>query len=156
MDLGIRPVAEGELPSLLAAGEAAKVLPDAYERARLARPGALARSAAWWEVHLRDVEPWRDGASARFCVAHEAEAGPVGGYASSRVKWDDGPGSTLLVDELVAATPESHAVLWRYLCEADLVATVRAGRVDEATPGAIARADAAFASDPAPWCATPF
>ena len=156
MDLGIRPVAEGELLSLLAAGEAAKVLPDAYEGARLAQPGALARSAAWWEVHLRDVEPWRDGASARFCVAHEAEAGPVGGYASSRVKWDDGPGSTLLVDELVAATPESHAVLWRYLCEADLVATVRAGRVDEATPGAIARADAAFASDPAPWCATPF
>lgn len=32
----------------------------------------------------------------------------------------------------------------------------RAARVEERTPGALARADALFASDPAPWCGTPF
>ena len=32
----------------------------------------------------------------------------------------------------------------------------QAGRVHELQPGAIARADAMFASDPAPYCATPF
>jgi predicted acetyltransferase len=32
----------------------------------------------------------------------------------------------------------------------------RAGRVEEAAPGALARADALFASDPAPWCAVDF
>jgi predicted acetyltransferase len=32
----------------------------------------------------------------------------------------------------------------------------RAGRVHEQTPGAIRRADAMFASDPAPWCTTEF
>jgi predicted acetyltransferase len=32
----------------------------------------------------------------------------------------------------------------------------RAGRVDELTPGALARADAMFASEPLPWCETDF
>jgi predicted acetyltransferase len=32
----------------------------------------------------------------------------------------------------------------------------RAGRVDELTPGAMARADGMFASDPLPWCETDF
>ena len=32
----------------------------------------------------------------------------------------------------------------------------RAGRVVTQTPDALARADAMFASEPAPWCATPF
>ncbi|HYT26449.1 MAG TPA: sterol carrier protein domain-containing protein, partial [Actinomycetota bacterium] len=32
----------------------------------------------------------------------------------------------------------------------------RAGRVREGRPGALARADAMFASDPAPWCSTDF
>jgi predicted acetyltransferase len=32
----------------------------------------------------------------------------------------------------------------------------KAGRVQEHTPGALARADALFRSDPPPWCATPF
>jgi hypothetical protein len=32
----------------------------------------------------------------------------------------------------------------------------RAGRVAEARPGGLARADAMFAADPAPWCATGF
>jgi hypothetical protein len=32
----------------------------------------------------------------------------------------------------------------------------RAGRVREGRPGALARADAMFASDRAPWCSTDF
>jgi predicted acetyltransferase len=32
----------------------------------------------------------------------------------------------------------------------------RAGRIDEARPGALERADALFASDPAPWCSVSF
>jgi predicted acetyltransferase len=32
----------------------------------------------------------------------------------------------------------------------------QAGRITELTPGALARADVLFGSDPAPWCATDF
>jgi hypothetical protein len=39
-----------------------------------------------------------------------------------------------------------------YLGGASLRQLHRAGRVDERTPGALARADAMFTWDPAPWC----
>lgn len=43
-----------------------------------------------------------------------------------------------------------------YLGGVSFSTLARAGRVEELTPGALRRADALFASEPAPWCATPF
>ena len=43
-----------------------------------------------------------------------------------------------------------------YLGGTRLGALARAGRVSELTTGALQRAEALFATDPAPWCATPF
>jgi len=43
-----------------------------------------------------------------------------------------------------------------YLGNVSLSVLGRAGRVEEKTPGALARADALFSSEPAPWCATHF
>jgi predicted acetyltransferase len=43
-----------------------------------------------------------------------------------------------------------------YLGGTRLASLARAGRVLEQVPGALARADAMLAADPAPWCTTPF
>ena len=43
-----------------------------------------------------------------------------------------------------------------YLGGVSLSALAQAGRVNEVTPGALARADLFFGSMPAPWCATDF
>jgi predicted acetyltransferase len=86
------------------------------------RPGALVRSADWWEVRLHDPEAWRDGASAYRFALHFASDGQPDGYAYFRVK-DDGPhgGAELTVADLDAANPAAYAALWRFLLNLDLV-----------------------------------
>jgi predicted acetyltransferase len=86
------------------------------------RPGALVRSAAWWEVRLHDPEAWRDGGSAYRFALHFAADGTPDGYAYFRVK-DDGPhgGAEVTVVDLDAANPPAYASLWRFLLSLDLV-----------------------------------
>jgi len=113
----------GEL-RLLGPDEMDAVLPDAYDRYRRTQPGEMSRSRAYWEVLWRD----RDGAGARFAVAHERPEGGADGYALYRVReaWPDGsPAFELDVEELVAASPAVRAALWRFLLDVDLVGTVR-------------------------------
>ena len=90
------------------------------------RPGALTRTAAWWEVRLHDPESWRDGASAYRFVLHFAGDGQPDGYAYFRVK-DGGPhgGAEVTVADLDAATPPAYAALWRFLLNLDLVRSFR-------------------------------
>ena len=90
------------------------------------RPGALTRTAAWWEVRLHDPEPWRQGASAYRFVLHFAGDGQPDGYAYFRVK-DDGPygGAEVTVADLDAANPPAYAALWRFLLSLDLVRSFR-------------------------------
>lgn len=92
------------------------------------RPGALARSAAWWEVRLHDPEAWRQGASAYRFALHFASDGQPDGYAYFRVK-DDGPhgGAEVSVVDLDAANPPAYAALWRFLLTLDLVRSFRRG-----------------------------
>jgi predicted acetyltransferase len=90
------------------------------------RPGALTRTAAWWEVRLHDPEPWRQGASAYRFVLHFAGDGQPDGYAYFRVK-DGGPdgGAEVTVADLDAASPPAYAALWRFLLNLDLVRSFR-------------------------------
>ena len=108
-------------------GEAAVLMPAVYDRYRRGQPGEVNRSEAYWEVLRRDRERWRDGASARFVVAHEAPDGDIGGYVSYRMRanWPQGlPAFGLDIEELVAADPTIRAALWRYVLGVDLVGTV--------------------------------
>ncbi len=89
------------------------------------RPGALTRSAAWWEVRLHDPEPWRDGASAYRFALHFAGDGQPDGYAYFRVKEHAPEGPEVTVVDLDAATPPAYAALWRFLLNLDLVRTFR-------------------------------
>jgi hypothetical protein len=85
-------------------------------------------------VEVRDpFGPWNDG---RYAL----EAGPDGRAAAERTT--DEP-------DLACTASDAGAVYlggtsWRQLH--------RAGRVTERAPGALDRADAMFAWDPAPWC----
>ena len=122
------PDPPGEL-RLLGPEETALLVPEIYDRYRRAQPGEVSRSEAYWEMLLRDRERWRDGASARFVVAHEAPDGDVDGYASYRMRaaWPQGlPAFGLDVEEIVAADATVRAALWRYLLGVDLVGTLSA------------------------------
>ncbi|MGZ4154202.1 MAG: GNAT family N-acetyltransferase [Actinomycetota bacterium] len=82
-----------------------------------------------------------------FCPWNEAryELRTGDGGAACR-RTDDEPDLVLGVVELGAA----------FLGGTRLSTLHRAGRVEERTPGAVDRADAAFAWDPAPWCSFMF
>lgn len=104
-------------------------------------PAALGRrsyrtaGSAVFGVH-DPICPWNEG-SVRL------EAGPEGAWARAV---NDAPDIECQVVDLAAA----------YLGTCSLTSLARAGRVVEHAPGALARADALFAWDPAPWCPNVF
>ena len=109
---------------------AATVLPEVYEAHRAATPGALSRKPAFWGHWLRDRPDLREGASARFYVQHETDAGRPDGYAAYRLKpsWGDHglPAGTLVATEVLGADAEVEAALWEHLLSVDLVTTIEA------------------------------
>lgn len=108
--------------------EALKLIPDVYERVRRERPGAIDRSPAWLEYrfHHQDEHHRDKDSSPPFYAIHETGNG-ADGYVVYSIKdlWDHGgPRQELEIDELVAATDDAHAALWRYCFDVDLVRTV--------------------------------
>lgn len=104
-----------------------EALTELYERVRPSRPGWSDRSPAWWDYRLADPAALLQGATRRRALLHRGPSG-VDGYALWRVKseWDHGgPNGVVLVNELVAATPEAYAALWRFLLSVDLTRTAR-------------------------------
>ncbi|MCC5952321.1 MAG: GNAT family N-acetyltransferase [Acidimicrobiia bacterium] len=119
---------------------AAEPLADIYERARLRRPGTVARTDEWWTMLLGDAEMWKGGGEHTVVVSHPLDAGDAGdggdatagsrapdGYALYRLH-HDGPNGwfRLVVRELVATNADAARALWCYLCEVDLVGAVDA------------------------------
>ena len=65
--------------------QARDLLPAAYERIRVRRPGAVARSHAWWETHVfLDRPSRREGGGGLMVLVHEDPAGVVDGFATYR------------------------------------------------------------------------
>ena len=114
---------------LLDKDEALKVLPDIYERVRVATPGMLARTPEWWQYHrLHDPKDSREGGSKMMIVAWEEE-GRVEAYALYRFKerWNNETGlsdSEVRVYEAVAASARATQQLWNYIFGIDLVQKV--------------------------------
>jgi predicted acetyltransferase len=107
-----------------------------YEASRRTQVGAIQRQPELTDIDYNlatapGLEPWKG-----YCVLHHDVDGAPDGLLRYHV--DDHwsamvPGATLVVDDLIAATPEAYAALWRLCCEIDNVATVSAGNrsVDE-------------------------
>jgi predicted acetyltransferase len=97
--------------------EIRKLAPPIHRRWASITPGAVWRTDAWWDRLLLDRERHRQGSSPLFHLAHPD------GYASYRIRRDD---DSCVVAEVVAATEEAHAALWRILLALDLTETVHA------------------------------
>ena len=125
-----RPRLGGRL-RLVTPEEARKQAPEVFERVRRAYPGAVSRPESWWT----DVQ-YHPELGTRFDVLYESGDGAVDGFVTYGVKdrWAWGPAHVLKVADLVAATPDALHALWRYLCEIDLVQTVKCDRVPLDSP----------------------
>lgn len=110
-------------------------LAQVYQAVQPARPGWSSRDDKWWSYLLSDLPARRRGSTGLRAVLREGPDG-LDGYALWRVdpRWDsNGPAGAVLVQELVAATPEAHLELWRFLFSIDLTRSVkmRLGSPDE-------------------------
>lgn len=93
-----------------------------YAEVAARTPGWPERDDTWWAYRVHDPEHRRGGASPLQCVLTE------GGYAlySTVVSWQDAlPAGVVKVREVVAATPEAAARVWRHLLDLDLVKEVQ-------------------------------
>src|SRR4051794_16243479 len=127
-----RPVSDEGRCVLVDRGEAAKVIPELYDRARLGQPGEINRFDRYWDSFFADAKYDRHGASARFYVVHESATGEPDGYLvyRTREQWENGlPRNVVEVGELRAFDPATEAVLWRFALDVDLVDRVRANRI---------------------------
>jgi predicted acetyltransferase len=88
-------------------------VPDIHHRWCARHPGALSRSAAWWDFTLLDRPHQRRGGTARFHLLHPD------GYAAYRID-----GGTCRVVDFFAVTDSAHLALWRLLLALDLVTTI--------------------------------
>lgn len=104
-------------------GEAARPYLDAvYGKVRLQRTGMLTRGPQWWRFLLSDPEVFRPNATPLFhCVYFDGQEPE--GYVVYRIEgpWTD---RGVSIVEMLAATDDAHAALWRYCLGVDLVSHV--------------------------------
>jgi predicted acetyltransferase len=109
--------------------EAAREFAAIYERVRLTTPGMLSRSSGWWRSRrLSDPEWARAGRPQQLRVLCTLDGRPAG-YAAYRVSTtvvDDMLAGSLDVAEAIGDSPAATRAIWRYLCDTDLVRTIRA------------------------------
>ena len=103
--------------------EARQVFPEVYERATLRRNGMVKRNDAWWDFRFAFPGLTAQGGDPNsWFVMYEVD-GRVDGYVQYRI---DHP--IMDVMELMAATDDAYAALWRFCLDMDLVDTIRAPR----------------------------
>ncbi|MGO4689763.1 GNAT family N-acetyltransferase [Glaciibacter sp. 2TAF33] len=102
--------------------------PGVFARARQTSPGEVDRRDDLWRKILGLFPPDEEDTNpAMRAVRYDDESGRLQGYAVYR--FVHGPGGypgRLEISDLVAATDEASAALWRYVLEMDLVNEVRA------------------------------
>lgn len=115
---------------LLDREEAAKILPELFERQRRSRPGEVGRTGGFWEEFFVDAPSHeRATGSALFFAAGDE------GYVAYRAQPDAAGGADhLVVEELRGVTAEAEAGLWQFVLGVDLIGTVRVRRRPLAEP----------------------
>jgi predicted acetyltransferase len=101
---------------------ALEVMPGVHDLVVPQYPGMVRRTPGMWEHDFADLERWRDGASPLFFAIYEAHGRPEG-YVAYRVKdeWPRGIArNEVRVRELMAASTEAYAALWRFCFDLDL------------------------------------
>ena len=111
-----------------------KELPEVFRRSTMDRPGVFQRALHHWERDSQAPEHSQGGPGGLFYAAYE-DGGRVDGYVTYRTI-----GTTLVVNELMAATEEANTALWRYCFDVDLISCTEALRrpVDDPMPWMLA------------------
>ncbi|HEY3021538.1 MAG TPA: GNAT family N-acetyltransferase [Solirubrobacteraceae bacterium] len=124
---------------LVAPDELASAAPAVYEAHRRSTPGAIERPERWWRRRAGLDAARSDVPGTQRCVLAVGEDGAPTGLLVYHVEqsWQDWrPRAKLHVRDLFGTTPAAAARLWRFTCEVDLVAMVRAEErgLDEPLP----------------------
>ena len=110
--------------------DARKSTQAVYEAVRLRCPGSIERPAYNFDRELGLVSPEIRNTWSGNVALHLDPDGTVDGFVrwTGEASWDGmRPQGKLVVDELLAQTPDAYAALWRLVCSVDLVTTVTAG-----------------------------
>jgi predicted acetyltransferase len=115
---------------VVSADEAREQWPALYDRVRMARPGMMSRSSAWWaNREFYDPRDWREGFTENLYVNYEA-GGELRGYLKYRLKgdWDERslPAGTVRIGELMTESPDAYTALWQYAFGIDLMERIEA------------------------------
>jgi predicted acetyltransferase len=118
-----------------------------YARVLQTWPGLFERTPPWFERRIFDAPHRRGADDALRAVIQPGPDGEPAGYVlyGAHSGWDEhGPSGAARIKELIAATPEARAGLWRFLLGLDLMRTLRWERAPEHDPLAhlLANADA--------------
>ena len=116
------------------AGDIGKELPDVMRRSTEGRPAVFQRASHHWERDSRDPVHSGGGQGGVFYAAY-VEDGRIDGYVQYRTQRP-----TVLVNELMAATREASAALWRFCFDLDLYERTEAIKrpVDDPMPWMLA------------------
>lgn len=111
-----------------------KELPDVMRRSTQGRPAVFQRARHHWERDARDPIHSQGGSGGVFYAAY-VEDGGIDGYVNYRTQRP-----TVIVNELMAATPEASAALWRFCFDLDLYERTEAIKrpVDDPLPWMLA------------------
>ena len=107
--------------------QALPLMRPVYDEVAAGRPGMIAVDDRWWTWLFHERK--RDEDEPLFFGVHESDEGVSDGYAVYKVKhdWVHGvPRTELKLQHLIGTTPEANAALWRFVCDVDLIATVKA------------------------------
>ena len=115
-----------------------ELLPEVFRRSTVGRPGVFQKAPYLWEREAQAPEHRQGGRGGLFYVGYYAggqEDDRMDGYARYRTS-----GDTVTVQELMAATREAGAALWRFCFDTDLVTRAEAERrpVDDPLPWMLA------------------
>jgi predicted acetyltransferase len=103
--------------------EARRVFPSVYERATLRRNGMVNRNEAWWDFRFAQTGLTAQGGNPKsWFVKYEVD-GRVDGYVRYRIE-----GETMAIIELMSATDDAYAALWRFCLDMDLATNIKAPR----------------------------
>ena len=111
-----------------------KEFPEVFRRSTADRPGVFQRPLHQWERDSQAPEHRQGGPGGLFYAAYE-DGGRVDGYVTYRIS-----GTTLVVNELMAATKEANIALWRFCFDIDLISCTEALKrpVDDPLPWMLA------------------
>jgi predicted acetyltransferase len=118
----------------LDADEAAQQLPPLYERIAQQRVGFVGRRPLWWEYRVFADPVGASGVHPQRRVLYAPEGEPQG-YALYRTRRvDPAHGQQVMVQEVVAATPEAERALWQFLFSLDLIDSVDIANLSVESP----------------------